>query len=369
MTNKYQICTRTVMDTSDPDITFDENGVCQYVDTVEKKLTNVRYTDDQVKENLNSIKQIIEKNTEKLEYNCLIGLSGGIDSSYVVYLAKQIGLRPLIVHFDNGWNSELSVKNIDLIIKKLGYNLITYVINWEEFRDLQVSFLKASVVDIEMLTDHAIAASMYKIAHQYKIPFVISGSNVATEGFMPPTWIWTKGDALNIKAIHKRFGNGKLKTFPFMGSLTLRLKTILGLNPTYLRILDNINYSQKMAISTLEKEFGWRYYGGKHYESVFTKFYQAYILPNKFNIDKRKVHYSSLILNNEMTRDEAINKLNKPLYNENDLRIEKEYVLKKLELSDEEFNKIMEMPPIPHDHYPTERRLMSLLVKIKRLFK
>ena len=362
---EYRQCTQCVMDTTDPNISFDENGVCTHCRDFERDYSKYRFSEEQSQANIDRLAEEIKKNKTG-KYDSIIGLSGGVDSSYVCYLAWKMGLNPLCVHFDNGWNSEIAVANIKKILKITGFDYETHVINWPEFKDLQRSFFKAGVLDIEMLTDHAIMATMFGIRKRHNIKYVISGTNFATEHGMPGTWIWSKQDLTNIKSIQKRFGKIKIKDFPTMTFLKYMASLKLKTNGVYVSILDSINYNKEEAMKTLMKEFDWKYYGGKHYESVFTKFYQAYILPEKFNIDKRKVHLSSQIRNGEITRDFALEQLAKPLYNSQDLANDKTYVIKKLGFKEEEFDALMKEKPVPHDHYPSDIWMMRLWHKVKK---
>lgn len=357
-----QTCNRCVMDTSDQDIVFDSEGVCNYCHEAEEKLPNYRFSDVQVERNLQSLKKRL-KAQQKGEYDSIIGLSGGVDSTYIAYLALQMGLNPLCVHFDNGWNSDIAVKNIRNIIDVTGFDLYTYVIDWPEFRDLQRSFFKAGVIDIEMLTDHAIFSSLFKIRRQHSITAVLSGTNYVTEHGMPVCWTWAKMDLRNIKSIQKRFGDMKLKSFPTMSSFYWALMRRFGIGGTFEEPLNNINYNKSYAMKTLADVFDWQYYGGKHYESVFTKFYQAYVLPTKYGVDKRKVHYSALIRNGEMTRKEVMEELEKPLYETHELIRDKAFVLKKLGFTEQEFDQMMQEKPVAHDFYPTDQAIMQPLLK------
>jgi len=351
------------MDTTDPNIVFDSDGICNYCHDAEEKLPDYRFTDEQEENNLNSLKDKI-KGRQVGEYDSILGLSGGVDSSYVAYLAVKMGLNPLCVHFDNGWNSDIAVKNIRKIIDVSGFDLYTYVIDWPEFRDLQRAFFRAGVIDIEMLTDHAIFASLFKIRKQQKITTVLSGTNYATEHGMPHSWAWQKMDLRNIKAIQKCFGDMGLESFPTMNSLYWVLMRQFGIGGTFEEPLNMINYHKNDAMLKLSEFFDWEYYGGKHYESVFTKFYQAYVLPTKFGIDKRKVHFSDLLRNGELTRDEVIAELDRPLYYEQELKRDKAFVLKKLGFSVQEFDEMMTEKPVPHDYYPTDQSYMRPLIKI-----
>ena len=349
------------MDTTDNHIIFNDEGICNYcleASSIIKKLT---YSEIQVEANLSRLASEI-KDRKKGKYDCLIGLSGGVDSSYLAYLAYKMGLKPLAVHFDNGWNSKISVENIKSIVNRCNLDFETYVINWSEFRDIQRSFFKAGVVDIEMITDHAIYASMFSIARKNNIKSVLSGSNYRTEHGLPKSWTWLKQDFKNIRSIHALFGERKLKTFPRMGITKYALIRTLKLGVRFYKPLDLINYRKSEALETLEKEFTWHYYGGKHYESIFTKFYQAYVLPKKFNIDKRKSHLSALIRNGEISRDLAQQELNKPLYEDGELKHEYDYVIKKLGFSKGKFEKILSSLPIPHDRYGSDIAYANFLL-------
>lgn len=368
MKQEYQVCTECVMDTTDPNITFNSDGVCNYCIEAKRELPKYRFTKEQEAANLEKITSQIRKDAGSNKYDSLIGLSGGVDSSYVTHLAKQLNLRPLIAHFDNGWNSEKSVANIKNIVDKCGFDLETYVINWPEFRDLQRSFFKAGVVDIEILTDHAIMATMFEIRKRYKIKHVLSGSNYWTEHGMPTAWLWRKQDLTNIKGIQKKFGTKKIKDFPTLDSIEFQLIKMFGWGGNYIEILNHINYSKGKAIEVLQKEYGWSYYGGKHYESTFTKFYQAYVLPVKFGFDKRKVHLSAVIRTGELSRQAAMEELSKPAYDPNDLKIDKDYVLKKLGFTSEEFDKMMSESPKRHLDYPSDEWMFKLWRKIKPIF-
>lgn len=352
------------MDTSDPDIRFDDEGVCQHCRAAETQLARIALSPEESERRLNAIADRIRTDAAGKRYDTVVGMSGGVDSSYVAWLAHKLKLRVLAVHFDNGWNAEVAVSNIHAVVKACNFDLETYVIDWPEFRDLQRAFIKAGVVDIEMLTDHAIMAAMFGIAKRHDVRYILSGTNVATEFGMPRSWVWNKQDLTNILAIHRRFGSRKLKSFPRMGLFATILKRYFGFGPSFVEPLDMINFRKDAAMETLSRETGWRYYGGKHYESVFTKFYQAHILPLRFGIDKRLVHLSALIRNGEISREEALAELEKPLYQPDDLRRDKAFVLKKLGFSEAEFDQIMAGPPVPHDHYPSDH---ALRLRLKRL--
>lgn len=363
---KCQQCIECVMDTTDSEIVFDTNGVCNYCLEAKPLIKNYKFAPDQEKNNLDKLKNLISKGKIG-KYDCVVGLSGGVDSSYVAYMAKKMGLNPLCVHFDNGWNSEIAVSNIKKIVDKCGFDLETYVIDWPEFKDLQRSFFKAGVVDIEMLSDHAIMATMFKLRKQHNIKYILSGSNYVTEHGMPLTWLWRKQDLANIEDIQRKFGTRKIKNFPTLNSIKYQISRIFGLGGVYIELLNNVNYSKKEAMETLKDKFDWKYYGGKHYESTFTKFYQAYYLPEKFNMDKRKVHLSCQIRNEEITKADALMELEKPLYTEMELKNDLEYVLKKLSFSSTEFEQIMKDEPKHHLDYKSDEWIFNLWRRGRKL--
>jgi N-acetyl sugar amidotransferase len=348
MNNEYQVCSRCVMDTTDPDIYFDSHGVCNHClryDAVQARMVT-EYTSEKLEDIVDNIKKI----GEKRDYDCIIGVSGGVDSTYVALKVAELGLRPLAVHLDNGWDSEIAVSNIHSALNKLNIDLLTHVIDWEEFRDLQVSFLKASTPDSEIPSDHAIVSLMYKMAHQLNIRYIISGYNYKTEMHLPRAWSQGHRDWRYIYSVQKAFGSKALKSFPHMSFWT---RNLLRLNHEMVNILNYLSYSKKDAISELEAKLGWRYYGGKHYESIYTRFYQGYILPVKFGYDKRKSHLSSLICSGEVTREEAIQELRQPPYSQSMQDQDREYVIKKLELSEDEFEEIMTLPHKSYWDYPS----------------
>ena len=368
LSRPYQQCALTVMDTlADPGISFDANGVCNYYHqfrTAEKERV---FTGEAGEKKLKELTDRIKKDGNGKPYDSIMGLSGGVDSSYVAYQAKRLGLRPLAVHFDNGWNSELAVMNIENIVSKLGFDLHTLVVDWEEFKDIQLSYLKASVVDIEVVTDQAITATLFKLARKYKIKYVLSGSNVATECIMPPAWIFNKNDHINLKAIHDAYGKVPIKTYPLYGTLLKKYSTAI-LKSGWTSFLNYMPYNKEEVKKTIARELGWRDYGGKHYESSFTKFYQAYILPEKFGIDKRKPHLSNLICAGQMTRAAAMEELQKPLYTAEELKQDMAFVQKKFGLSPAEFDEIMRLPIRKHTDFAVEtsvydRHWMLRLIK------
>lgn len=361
----YKRCSVTVMDTTDPDITFDENGVCNYVHSFKEKQSVRVVHGKEGEQKLEAIVQKIKQAGKNKEYDCIIGVSGGVDSTYVAYLCKNLGLRPLAVHFDNGWNSELAVSNIEKVLNKLDIDLYTYVINWDEFKDLQIAFLKASTPDLEIPTDHAIVALLMEIAAKYNIKYIINGMNYYTEGIMPDGWAYGHSDWKYIKSIHKIFGKKQLKKYPHF-SFTKLFYFLFVRKIKFLSILNYINYDKAKAMEFLETDLNWRYYGGKHYESIYTKLVQGYILPKKFNIDKRKAHLSNLILaDQQISRGDALKELEKTPYDTSQIDNEIEYLLKKFEITREEFNDIMKKPVKSFRDYPNNFKFFQFLKKVQ----
>lgn len=370
MKRRYQICTRCVMDTTDPDIEFDENGICnhckKYYKIAKKEMISVSDRNIELEKIINKIKE----ESKGKKYDCIMGLSGGVDSSYVAYLANKYKLRPLAVHLDNGWNSKIADKNIKNIVDILGLDFYRYQVDWEEFKDLQRSYFKASVVDIEVLTDNAIISFLNKVALEKGIKYQLIGCNSATESIMPKSWNYIKMDVRNIKAIQKEFGTKKIKNISFISILQYIWNKKIIKRVKEINILDYIDYNKSKAKNILKKEISWEDYGAKHFESVFTRFYQAYILPKKFGIDKRRAHFSNLICSGQITRKEALEELKKYPYSSKKLLEEdKEYVLNKLGFSKDEFEKIMSKKPKSHLDYPNEETMMKYLIAIGRLMK
>ncbi len=366
---QYQQCTRCVMDTSDVDIRFDENGVCNHCTNYFHRIAHRVYGGEKSDAELSELVEKIKKSGKGKKYDCVIGVSGGIDSSYVCYIAKIKGLRALLVHLDNGWNSEISVKNIKNLADILGFDYQSYVLDWTEFKDLQLAFLKASIPEMETPTDIAIPGSLHKVASQHGVKYIISGGNFATEGILPKTWHYNAKDLTYLKHIQRKFGTRKLKKFPLFGALhETWYKVIKGIKIIY--ILNYVPYKKEEAMKLLESELGWRYYGGKHYESKYTGFVQSYIMPEKFNMDYRRATFSTQICTGELTREDALEQLELKPYNVDTLKSEKEYVCKKLGISTAEFEQIMKTPPKIYRDYPNNEKRLEAIYKIyRRIYK
>lgn len=362
------------MDTSDPEITFDESGFCNYCRGYEARKKMFVPSAEKKSRHLQEMIDLCRKKGRGKKYDCIIGVSGGVDSTYVAYKVKELGLRPLAVHLDNGWDAELAVSNIHNVLKKLDIELYTKVLDWEEFRSLQVAFLKASTPDSEIPTDHAIGALLKRMAVQEGVPLIL-GTNYSSESILPRSWSQGHMDWGYIKRVNRLFGKYKLRDFPhysvYMYSYWTRIKRL-----TMFSLLDYIEYDKENAKKFLIEELGWRDYGGKHHESIYTKFFQAYILPTKFGYDKRRAHLSSLILAGQIKREEALKQMEKPLYDEKELREHLIYVPKKLGLTTEEFEAIMNNPPgkyeefspkFPKFMFSIEQQFFRFVIMIKKM--
>lgn len=365
----YQQCVRCVMDTSDPEIVFDEAGQCNHCTAYIKKISGLVYQGESSDRELEEIAQRIRKSRGSSGYDCVIGVSGGIDSSYVGYVAKNLGLNPLAVHMDNGWNSEEAVKNIKRICGKLEIDYQSYVLNWEEFKDIQLAFLKASIVEMEIPTDVAIPHALHKVAAENNIKFILSGGNLAGEGIMPRTWFYYPKDSKLLKSIHKKFGTRKVKSYPtFDYAEEIYYKFVKGIRILY--PLNYVNYFKPDAKELLKQELGWVDYGGVHHESMFTKIVLAYLQPIKFDVDYRKCTLSAQICAGLTTREEALAELEKPPYDKDKIDEEKAYVAKKFGLSLEEFEEILGRPKKSYRDYPNNEKLLDFIYEAyRRIFR
>jgi len=358
---------RCIMDTTDPEITFDEKGICNHCTEFLKRREEVRAMKKSGSEHLDEILQKIKNSGTNNKYDVLLGISGGVDSCYVGYLLKKRGIRTLLVHMDNGWNSDDATINIKSVAKNLGFDYQSYVLDWEEFRDIQLAFLKASVVEAETPTDIAIMGALHRIAAQEGIKYIISGGNLATEGILPKTWHYNAKDTKYFNHIQKTFGTKKARKFPAFGFQTeTYYKLIKGIKIVYL--LNYVDYNKSEALQILQQEIGWKNYGGKHHESRFTKFVQSYLLPKKFSLDYRKATLSSQICAGEITREKALEALDKPLYSEEDIEREKVYIAKKLRISKEELDEIIDLPGKYYNEYPNDEKRLEFIYKIYRKY-
>ena len=368
MQRDYQICTRCVMDTSDPNIKFDENGVCDHCHDFENYVKPNWHTDERGRKELEQIITQIKENGKGKDFDCLLGLSGGFDSSYMLHLAvKEFGLRPLVFHVDGGWNSEISVHNINVMIDKLGLDLYTEVINWEEMKDFQLAFFKSGVPHIDIPQDHAFIATLYNFADKYNIKYILNGGNFSTECVQYPMKYYYYGtDMKQIGDIRKKFGTNKMETYPFSSVFRHKfyLKYFRGVN--VVKPLNYMPYIKEDALNLLVKEYGFKPYPQKHFESRFTKFFEGYWLPERFEFDPRRVMFSSLILTGQMQRDEALEKLKKPAYNPETIDEDFNYIATKLGITSQQLREYFNLPKKYYWDYKNQQDVFRLGAKVLR---
>ena len=365
----YQICTRCVMVSTDPEIVFDDQGVCSHCHSFDARIRPAWPLLEEGRGMLEEMILTIKEYGKGKPYDCIIGLSGGIDSSYIAVKVAEWGLRPLVVHVDAGWNSELAVMNIEQICRRLGFDLVTHVVDWEEMKDMQLAFLRSNLANQDVPQDHAFFAALYGYAIKSRIKYVISGSNFATESILPASWGYDAMDATHVKTIHSRFGSRARGDFPVVSFFNLFVKYPMILKMKVLKPLNYFHYSKEEAIRILEKDYGWRYYGGKHYESRWTRFFQAYYLPYKFGYDKRKAHLASLVVSGQMSRGDALVALKTPLYDEKLLAEDKIFIAKKLGLSLAEFEDLINQPVHHYSEFPNHQRKLKFAMMVYNLAK
>ena len=355
--SEIRVCTNCVMDETDTQITFDNSGVCDHCDTFYREIQPYWHTDHIGEAQLSTFVEKIRKAGAGQSFDCIIGMSGGIDSSYLTYFATvELGLKPLVFHVDAGWNSQLAMNNIEKLVDNLGLDLYTEVINWEEMRDLQLAFFKSGVPHIDTPQDHAFFATMYNFAETHKVKYILTGANYSTECIRNPVdWMYYQSDSSQLRDIHRRFGTRPLETFPITGILRHKvyLRYLKGIH--VLTPLNHTPYFKEDAMRLLMDNFGWQPYAQKHFESRFTRFYESYWLPKKFGYDTRKVQFSSLILTDQMTRDEALAKLALLPYDETTIGHDFEYVATKLGISVEELQEYMDAPNRSYRDYRSQR--------------
>lgn len=363
----YKICTSCIMDTSDPNISFDEHGVCEYCANFNSVIKPNWDTGARGESELMALAEKIKQHGKGKDFDCIIGLSGGLDSSYAAYIAKNVmGLRPLLFHVDAGWNTDQAVGNIERLVDGLGLDLYTDVINWEEMKDLQVAFLRSQISDQDLPQDAAFFSSLYKFARKHKIKYVLTGGNYSTECCREPEeWGGYPGiDKTLFNDIHGQFGKRALKSFPLVDILTYKVyyQRILGMQ--IVKPLNLVPYVKADAEATLERLFGWKRFKHKHHESRFTRFYEDYWMPRKFGYEKRRAHFSSLIMTGQLTREAALERIAKPEMDENFLKSEFEYVAHKLDLTVPELQGIFEGQNKTFRDYKNKRFLIGIGARV-----
>ena len=364
----FQMCNNCVMDTSDSMITFDDYGICDHCNGYYDDILPNWHTDERGQQLLAKTIAGIKREGKGKDFDCILGVSGGIDSSFLTYVAKEkFGLRPLVFHVDAGWNSQIAVNNIEKLIDGLGLDLYTDVIDWEEIKDLQLAYFKSGVPHVDVPQDHAFFATMYNFAAKYKIKYILTGANYSTECVRnPKEWMYFQSDSTQLKDIHSKFGQRPLENFPITSILwhKVYLRYVKGI--TVVKLLDFVPYHKEEAMQLLVDRFGWQRYPQKHFESRFTRFYESYWLPKKFGFDTRRVQYSSLILTKQMTREEALESLSQPAYDEDMIAHEFEYVATKLGISVDELQGYLDAPNKTYKDYKSQESVYWLGAKVMR---
>jgi N-acetyl sugar amidotransferase len=362
MKRKYQICNNCVMDTSDSQIVFDADGICDHCNSFKRDVLPNWFPNETGKALFRDLVAKIRNSGKGKPFDCIMGMSGGLDSSYLLHLAvSEFGLRPLVFHVDGGWNTDIAVNNVQMLVEKLGLELYTEVINWEEMRDFQLAFFKAGVPHLDIPQDHAFVAVLYHFANKHNIKYILNGGNYSTECVRNPLeWLYYGTDLAQIRDIHRRFGTRPLKTYPLSSILfhKLYLRYLKGVQ--VVKPLNWLPYTKAQASATLAEKYGWRPYPQKHFESRFTRFYEGYWLPTRFGYDTRRVQYSSLILTNQMTREEALGKLEQPAYDPATIADDFEYVANKLVITVEELRHYHTMPRKTYRDYKNREWLFNL---------
>lgn len=365
MTN-HVVCTSCVMDTTDPQIQFDENGVCDNCNNFHENVLPNWHTGERGKATLRGIVEDIKKQGKGKEFDCIMGMSGGFDSSYLLHVAvEDFGLRPLVFHVDGGWNSQIAVNNIEVLVEKLGLDLYTEVINWEEMKDLQLAFFKSGVPHLDVPQDHAFIATLYHFANKHKIKYILNGGNFSTECIRNPlTWLYYGSDIAQIKDIHSRFGKRPLKSYPLTNILWHKVFLRYFKRVKVVKPLNYVPYIKNEAKDLLCSKYGWQAYPQKHFESRFTKFFEGYWLPVRFGYDTRKVQFSSLIVTGQMTRDEAFALLEKPSFDEETITDDFQYIATKLGITVDELQRYMDQPQKTYRDYKSQRYLFDFGARV-----
>lgn len=366
MMREYQVCTNCVMDTSDTNISFDENGVCDHCRGFKEHVEPNWHPNAEGERRFAAVVEKIKEDGKNREFDCILGMSGGLDSSFLLHKAvKDFGLRPLVFHVDGGWNTDIAVSNIQSLVDGLGLDLYTEVINWSEMRDFQLAFFKSGVPHLDIPQDHAFIATLYNFADKHKIKYILNGGNIATECVRNPLeWLYYGTDMRQLKDIQLRFGTVPMRTYPFSSVLRHKfyLRYVRGIE--VVKPLDWMPYTKELARNTLSELYGWKPYPQKHFESRFTRFYEGYWLPERFGYDTRRVQFSSLILTGQMRREEAIEALQHPAYDPETIAHEFDYIARKLGITSDELRGYFTMPRKSYADYKNQRWMFNLGAKV-----
>lgn len=366
MMRPYQICTNCVMDTSDSQISFDDNGVCDHCRGFKEHVEPNWYPNAEGERKFAAVVEKIKADGKGRDFDCILGMSGGLDSSFLLHKAvKDFGLRPLVFHVDGGWNTDIAVSNIQSLVEGLGLDLYTEVINWNEMRDFQLAFFKSGVPHIDIPQDHAFVATLYNFAYKQNIKYILNGGNISTECVRNPLeWLYYGTDMRQLNDIRRQFGTIPMKTYPFSSVLRHKFYLRYIRKVQVVKPLDWMPYTKEMARDTLSSLYGWKPYPQKHFESRFTRFYEGYWLPERFGFDTRRVQFSSLILTGQMKRGEAIDQLSRPAYDPETIEHEFDYIARKLGITSDELRGYFTMPKKSYADYKNQRWMFDLGAKV-----
>jgi N-acetyl sugar amidotransferase len=366
MQANYKICSNCIMDSSDPNISFHENGMCNHCKTFYNETSKEWMPNEIGAMQLDEIIRKIKSKMKNKKYDCILGISGGVDSSYLALVLKKYNLRTLLVHVDAGWNKEVAVSNIQKVVEYTGFDLYTHVVDWEDMKKLQIAYLKSGISNQDVPQDHIFFSTLFKVAMKLGIKVFVSGGNFATECILPKSWHGSAMDAINLKDIYKKFGSSKLTNYDTINFFEYHfLYKILGMREV--RPLNYMPYDRNKAIDELQ-QIGWRNYGRKHGESFFTNFFQNYYLPIRFQIDKRRAHYSSMIVTSQISREEALKLINEPLYNDQELANDYIYFCNKLSITPKEMENYMNLPIKSYSDYKNWDSLLKYVTFVRRIY-